>query len=535
MSLRSKFVFVILSVYLLSVVFMLIWAGVLFFGAKADILKSPPQQISDLEFARLQAIVDGKAGDIGNLLDSYYQDVEYVKKYYSIFQKDYSVYDFSRAENVYPEKNNFGLPHYGYISPVYGSYADYDLRGVGSPWLPKRVVEKVKIDKKYRASIAQDLNLLSLFNPAFKMISEKHTKDLDLIWVVLDSGVTNVYPPYNYNSILKDDSSVANLNESEEDYVRLLDPENNPEKKTLWLSPYFDEFRKSWMTSVVAPIYQADKFVGTIGMDILLDSLSNDIVNLSFANNSYVFLIDGSGRPIAFPQKAINEIIDDNNAKLILQEVLKPLSEQKWDENAVKYLSMPINNLVRKEWKDVIDRMVVGERFTKKINTVDGERVVSIASVAGTKWSLGVVVPAEDVFLLSSNLDVLTGTFVDKLWHFSFLIIIVGIIFMVLLSFIAYQNIVAPILDLSDDISRVSLEDNQTMVNDIRRTDEIGMLRKKFNNMILRLREEIKKRKAAEDSLKEKVDILEKSNRLMIGREKKMIELKKQLGKQKIK
>lgn len=529
MLLRNKFFLTVSIVYLFSVIFVVGWLTILFFGAKTEMAKFPSEQVMDLEFGRLQAIVDGKAENISMQLNNYYQEVEYLKKRYAEFQKDYKKYDFSVVENVYPEKSNDGFVHYGYVSPAYGAYADYDLRGSGSPWLPRRVVQKATSDKKYQDAINHDLNLVSLFNAPFKLVAEKYKKEMDLVWIVLDNGTTNVYPPYDYSAILKKDPKMADIDESTKDYVRLLNPENNPEKKTLWLNPYFDFYRKSWMTSVVAPIYQDDKFIGTVGADILLKSLTSDIVNLNFANSSYVFLIDNDGKPIAFPEKAIDEIIDDNDIKLALKEALKPLAEQNWNDDLMKSMSVPVNNVVKPEWKEVINKILAGERFTKVLNTNQREVTVSIAPIAGTNWGLGVVVPAEDVFLLSKNVDSLTVNVVGRMWKFSFLVLLAGVILMLVASFWGCHNIVNPILQLTKDVGGVDLADSKAISNNIKRNDEIGILRREFNNMIIRLREEAEKRKKAEGLLQEKLDSLEKSNRLMMGREKKIAELKEQL------
>jgi len=50
-------------------------------------------------------------------------------------------------------------------------------------------------------------------------------------------------------------------------------PKNNPERKSVWSSIYYDPLLKYWMISNAAPIYDGDEFLGTVGHDITLDVL----------------------------------------------------------------------------------------------------------------------------------------------------------------------------------------------------------------------------------------------------------------------
>jgi len=398
MKIKNKFIITLSLCYLFLLGTGLVWVWLSLWQSREQITSSPPTEIKNLEFARLQTIVDSEAKRINSFFDDFYHAVLLAKDDFYFSEKNPN-HLFLNSQNVYPEENNLGLPGYGYINNKLGVYADFDKKGLSCPWAPRATLTKALQDSKFKNQIKHELETSIQLNQIFTSLYNQHPTDVNLVWLVYTDGITNVFPAYDYNQILKDDPTIADLDESQEDYVRLLNSENNPNRNTLWLDPYFDEFRKTWMTSVVTPIYLNDRFVGTMGIDVLLNTLSSDIVNINLANNSMAFLLDSAGRPLATPQKAIELLIADEQTKSVLNSLYLPTAQQNWDETKLKILSTPLKDSVKEPWKNVVEEMTKQKKKTQLIETDAGNMVVSISPIQNNNWSLAVIVPEQDVFL----------------------------------------------------------------------------------------------------------------------------------------
>jgi signal transduction histidine kinase len=508
MNLRQKFALVISVLYLLVLGSVLVWFAVLFRTTGTELAAEPEAEIKELEFGRIQSIAEGEAKRINDFLDDYYRDVEILQAAYGFYDKN-TMTDWLDSQSVYASSMP-GLPQYGFVNEKYGVYADFDKRGSSCPWMPKKNVTKALTDVQFRKQVAGELDVSVSLNPIFKFFYEKHKETLDLIWVVFSSGVTNVVPAYDYNEIIKEDPTIVDLDESQEDYVRLLNPENNPERHIRWLDPYYDSFRRTWMTSVVAPLYKNNKFQGTIGMDILLDNLTVDVVNISLANKSFSFLLDSKGGVLAMPQNGIEAIIKTGAVKFAFQELFKPLEEQEWDEETLALLAAPLIDGARDEWKDLLSDMLAQKSGTRIIN-VDGEDMVaSSVQISNAGWSLAVVVPAEDVFFTSHNISSFSALFLQKLGRNFFIVILISCLFLLGVLLYIYLSNIKPIIQLTDIVRDWRARGIvNTMSPTSQRQDEIGILVREFALSQENLKKEICAKEAAQKELSDLVDNLE--------------------------
>lgn len=88
---------------------------------------------------------------------------------------------------------------------------------------------------------------------------------------------------------------------TQEEYFRVADANNNPQRATVWTGLYADSQTKVWMVSVETPIYVGEKHLATIGNDI---TMADVIARSSEVNDdgSYTALFRADGRLIAHPQ-----------------------------------------------------------------------------------------------------------------------------------------------------------------------------------------------------------------------------------------
>jgi signal transduction histidine kinase len=78
-------------------------------------------------------------------------------------------------------------------------------------------------------------------------------------------------------------------------------PNNNPERKTVWLPPYPDDAGQGLLVSADTPVYYGDAFQGFIGIDVSLARLIESLNRLAPTPGSFAFLTDAEGRLIAVP------------------------------------------------------------------------------------------------------------------------------------------------------------------------------------------------------------------------------------------
>lgn len=79
--------------------------------------------------------------------------------------------------------------------------------------------------------------------------------------------------------------------------------DKNPDKGFFWTSAYRDEAGSGWMVTCAAPIYEKEKFKGSVGIDITLEELSN-IISKSQLDIGEIFLVEGDSvlaHPSHFP------------------------------------------------------------------------------------------------------------------------------------------------------------------------------------------------------------------------------------------
>ena len=84
--------------------------------------------------------------------------------------------------------------------------------------------------------------------------------------------------------------------------VELAGPRHNPKREMLWTRSYEDAFGKGRMVTLLAPVYQGDRYVGAIGTDITLSQLDTVLHNHApevgralVVNDNGTVLADSSG------------------------------------------------------------------------------------------------------------------------------------------------------------------------------------------------------------------------------------------------
>lgn len=85
--------------------------------------------------------------------------------------------------------------------------------------------------------------------------------------------------------------------------------------RAVWIGPYLAHFLgERWTVSYVAPIYSGDVLLGVLGMDILFETMIEQINDWKIYNTGFVALLDADGRILYHPDMTIGdkpELISD--------------------------------------------------------------------------------------------------------------------------------------------------------------------------------------------------------------------------------
>ena len=85
-------------------------------------------------------------------------------------------------------------------------------------------------------------------------------------------------------------------------FYYIADPVHNPEAQVKWTKPYYDSIWKHWMTSVIAPVYIDNRFLGVVGHDVVLDEVYAKILNRKYFKSGYGFIFDHEKNIVVHPK-----------------------------------------------------------------------------------------------------------------------------------------------------------------------------------------------------------------------------------------
>ncbi|MDP3837558.1 MAG: diguanylate cyclase, partial [Methylococcales bacterium] len=273
--------------------------------------------------------------------------------------------------------------------------------------------------------------------------------------------------------LLTYDKSEVIYNEAVPDFVQLMPADNdytqtpwisyltpalNPERGLRWTPLLFDPVPKSWMISVVYPLYVNDKWIGTVGHDIYLKTILPSLFNPTqrYAGEQH-FLLDDKGQfilagpwqqqleanPPAFTMNAINET------------------------SAVAMLHTELNDQAR--------------IFPKLVTLKQREYIAVAIMVRPVGWHYFRLAPVDEVIAPIQELFfVLFGA-----------ILMMALLIGILIEFVVSRNIVRRLSLLAEAVHQYSLG-NLSVRTSLTGNDEIAATAHDFNSMIDKIEQQRK-------------------------------------------
>jgi signal transduction histidine kinase len=117
----------------------------------------------------------------------------------------------------------------------------------------------------------------------------------DNYYFMFEAGYYSMYPKEwifadEHNSSFKEDL-----------WYYIADPEHNPQRNSVWTPAYYDSVLEQWMTSLITPIYENDKFLGIAGGDIPLEDIFNEISDTNYNGEGYALIFDTDKNIVIHP------------------------------------------------------------------------------------------------------------------------------------------------------------------------------------------------------------------------------------------
>ena len=308
-----------------------------------------------------------------------------------------------------------------------------------------------------------DLELTAYMDFIFEPVLN-NTPNAVAIYIITPNEISRLYPNINLGAILPSD-----YQPTKDIFYTAGTPENNPNRKIVFTPIYDDPAGQGLLVSAIAPIYSRnDKFLGIIGIDISLASLTSQFGETRPVYGGYSLLIDHGGRAIALPREGYQDLLG---------------REPEPGEYGADM------NVAISEFTPVMDKLKSGSTGFESVEVGGKEVFIAYAPLKSIRWSMASVAPAYEMLkavpALQSELQKSTQTFVfERLLPYGLVIFILVIVTGILLS----NRLVDPIRKLAAAVQKVGGGAWDTPLPKAGK-DELGVLTRSFATMTTQLRD----------------------------------------------
>ena len=349
-----------------------------------------------------------------------------------------------------------------YIGPVYDSTVviEDSRDGRDGDWVMQYGAVSSVSEEEMQTEIARTQRAFYVLQPLW----QQNKDEISSVYFASDSGFMLSYDP-----------------NSADEYQKLFDEGYDPRQRdwysnalaedgTVFTETYLDVFGRLLVTCATPVKSSAGETVGVFGMDILIEDINESVVNAEVGEQGYAFLIDENGIMISAPNL---EVGPDGNYEQV------KLGEQRG-------------------FSAVVEAMTKGESGFMEAQA-DEPLFVSYAPVPVTGWSLGMVLPREEVVQpaaamydhIMSETDQVTQA-VSSMTAIMLVFFAIAIVVIVLLVMVATRvqsrRLTDPIRTLTQGAQTIGAG-NLDAIIDINTGDELEILGDTLNHMTQSLKE----------------------------------------------
>ncbi|MBC7081161.1 MAG: PAS domain S-box protein [Thermoplasmatales archaeon] len=233
-----------------------------------------------------------------------------------------------------------------------------------------------------------------------------------------------------------------------------IDPRERPwyklakeKNSTVWTPLYIDLNTGKLTTTISTPVFLNGEFFGVAGIDILFETLKEDIIDINFAGNGYALLVEENGNILVSPEYTEGG--------------------KKWNETFEEWNIFDISGL--KEMGEYVKNFSAGRKIIK----INNENYYAFSHpIEEIKGSL--------IFLIKEDIlaQIVAQREIEYISMFFILLIIV-----IAVAFIFSRSLTKPIEELRE-VTREAGKGNLDVRAKTKGKDEISELSKDFNRMM---------------------------------------------------
>ncbi|PKL62387.1 MAG: serine/threonine protein phosphatase [Methanomicrobiales archaeon HGW-Methanomicrobiales-2] len=210
--------------------------------------------------------------------------------------------------------------------------------------------------------LSEERNAAGMMDDIFIPISATN-RHLANVYVGTGSGMAMIYP------------WTTGLDATCDPRLRSWFVQANGAGGAVWSEPYVDLIGHGLMVTCSRPVYTSERdWVWVVGADVTIETINQQIIGTQVGDRGYAMLIDAHGNVISRPGLTSGDL--------------------RWDESFVT------ENLLVSENPDLVavaGKMTAGEIGVARVGFDDGERFIAYAPVRSVNWSVGVVMPVDEV------------------------------------------------------------------------------------------------------------------------------------------
>ena len=174
-------------------------------------------------------------------------------------------------------------------------------------------------------------------------------------------------------------------------FYYLADADHNPGRGHVWTSTYLDPAGQGWMISNVVPVYRGDFLEGVSGLDVTIQTITENVLALDLPWQGTALLMDKDGVVLAMQK----------GAETILR--LRELTGYEYTENIQGTVEKPANFNLLQHPEDAISKplkaLIDSEQKVSRANINGHGLIIGASAIEETGWMLLTMV--EDQIILA--------------------------------------------------------------------------------------------------------------------------------------